>query len=214
MAELFRCRFEVSIGLDEYSTPGVSPKPFGDIPNSDITSVSDRAAELQLVDAFLRISEKGGSDVRLDIGVPFRAGAWPRATARPHLWSWEIVHGYPWKGDEEAHINKLEALAVVNTVKWRLRNKAQLRSRFVHLVDSQVCGAIFAKGRTGSRALRTTVQRYNCLLLAGQLYPSYIYINSEDNPADLPSRWRWLKRYRAVKSKFKLKGKFKHGLLP
>ena len=139
---------------------------------------------------------KRGSDVRLDLGIPYRPNAGPRAAARPYLWSWEVVHGYPWRESEDTHINKLELLATLSTVKWRLRSSKQQRCRLLHLVDSQVVGAIVTKGRTSSLVLRSTIQKLSALLIAGCVYPSYLYVASEDNPADLPSRWQWVGNFR------------------
>ncbi len=94
------------------------------------------------------------------------------------------------------HINKLELLATLSTVKWRLRSSKQQRCRLLHLVDSQVVGAIVTKGRTSSLVLRSTIQKLSALLIAGCVYPSYLYVASEDNPADLPSRWQWVGKFR------------------
>ena len=126
--------------------------------------------------------------------MPFRASAWPRSSARPYLWTWRIVHGYPWAIIEEQHINKLELLATLNTIKWRLRRTGHQGSRFIHLVDSQVTGSIVTKGRSGSRLLRPGLAKLASLVLAGNLYPVYLYVASEDNPADIPSRRKWAKQ--------------------
>ena len=101
------------------------------------------------------------------------------------------------------HINKLELLAVLSTIKWRTRRASQQRSRFIHLVDSQVVGAIVTKGRTSSRNLRPTVLKTNALILAAQIYPCYIFVHSEDNPADLPSRFAWSNERRRKRRKIK-----------
>ena len=47
-----------------------------------------------LVFEYLWRAEKGGSDHRLDMQVPFRPKAWPRSGLRNHLWEWKIVIGY------------------------------------------------------------------------------------------------------------------------
>jgi hypothetical protein len=59
------------------------------------------------------------------------------------------------------------------------------------LVDSQPCAAILTKGRTSSAQLRNIVRRFNATCLAIGAYPIIGYIHSEDNPADVPSRWQW-----------------------
>ena len=145
----------------------------------------------QLVSEYLRIAEKGGSDVRLDINVPFKPSAWPRAGAKTHLWNWGVVKGFPWKFTGKAHINHLELHGVFAALKWRTRRVAQQNVRFLHLVDSQVVGSILTKGRSSSLQLRSTLKRVNALVLAASLYPCYCFVSSEDNPADIPSRYKW-----------------------
>ena len=130
----------------------------------------------------------GGTDVRLDVGVPFRAKAWPRAGISPAAWSWRIVVGFPWQTHRAEHINLLELRAVLSTYRWRLRRPSAVGTRFLHLVDSQVVASILAKGRSGSWALRATLRRINAVMLVGNLYPIVAYVHSEDNPADIPSR--------------------------
>ncbi len=117
-----------------------------------------------LVWEFIRRAEKVESDVRLDIGFPFRPKAWPRAGLRADLWAWRVAHGYPWKA--LSHINHLELLAVLNTFKWKLRSVANFGKRFLHLVDSQVVASILTRGRTSSQLLRNTVRRVNALVLS------------------------------------------------
>ena len=146
---------------------------------------------------FLRRAERGGSDVRLGLNVPFRPKAWPRAGIKPHCWTWHIVHGYPWQ--YKAHINVLEMQAAFNCLKWRARKASNLGKRFLHLIDSQVCAAILTKGRTSSLRIRRTIRKINALVLACNFHPCFGYINTDDNPADVPSRWA--RRSRRSKSK-------------
>ena len=145
------------------------------------------SAAVSLVSEFLRRAEKGGSDVRLDLGIPFRIKAFPRAALRTSLFCWKIIHGYSWK--HPAHINCLELQAISNGVQWRLRKCSHFRKRVLHLVDSQVCAAIVAKGRTSSHRLKRALKKLNCLLLASGTLLTVGYIHTTDNPADIPSRW-------------------------
>lgn len=137
--------------------------------------------------SFFRIADKGGSDVRLDVGVPYRIKAWPRAGLRADLFYWRIIHGYPWK--HGAHINVLELQAVVNAVQWRLRSASNNSQRVLHLVDSQVVAAIIAKGRTSSVRLLPALAKLNSLCIIAGIYLSIGYVDTHDNPADVPSRW-------------------------
>ena len=186
--ELLNNNFGVSCPRETYTTTAVSTKPWNTnevyIKRSNPVSYDEQ----RLVYEWARRAERTGSDVRLDIQQPYRVKAWPRAGVRSGLWSWEIVHGYEW-AKPDAHINLFELLAVVNTVKWRLRKAENQGKRFLHLSDSQVVVSVCAKGRTSSRKLIGTLKRYNSLLLAAQLYPMYAFIASEDNPSDKPSRW-------------------------
>jgi hypothetical protein len=137
--------------------------------------------------ALVARSERGGSDLRLDHSLPFRARAWPRATVDPHIWRWREVLSTRWCRPDR-HINVRELQASVVALRWRLRVVGNHRSRFVHLTDSQVCAAVLTKGRTLSRKLRSVLRRWNALCIAGDVYPVVGYIVSEDNPADRPSR--------------------------
>eukprot|EP00438_Fugacium_kawagutii_P028805 Skav222861 [mRNA] locus=scaffold2201:87314:93953:- [translate_table: standard] len=133
-----------------------------------------------LVYEFMRHGEKAGSDVRLDVGIPYRIKAWPRAGIRSHLFHWRIVHGYKWK--HKAHINVLEMQAVVNSLQWRLRRSSQAQKRVLHLIDNQVCASVIVKGRSSSRRLHKALLKLNALCLASGLYLSIGYLHSEDNP--------------------------------
>ena len=113
--------------------PGWLPHPCFD--QSTLPNPEARA----LVQEFLRIAERGGTDVRLDVGIP----------------TWKVVHGYKWK--YPAHINVLEVQAVVNSLQWRLRKTLQSNKRVLHLIDNQVCASVIPKGRTSSRRLQYAV---------------------------------------------------------
>ena len=108
--------------------------------------IKDNELESLLVQQYLRIAEKGGSDVRLELGVPFRPGAWPRAGAAAQYWSWVIVHSYPWRSSVGVYINKVELLAVFTSLKWRTRSVVQQVSRFSAHGGLSSCGCHFNKG--------------------------------------------------------------------
>ena len=165
---------------------GKAPTGWCSKPNFVPGSVPDQDAA-DLVYEYLRQADKGGSDVRLDLGIPFRVKAWPRAGLRAHLFHWRIIHGYKWK--HAAHINVLELQAVVNGLQWRLRKVRRGSKRFLHLVDSQVVSAILGKGRTSSRRLQPALNKLWSLCLATGTYLCVGYINTLDNPSDIPSRW-------------------------
>ena len=141
----------------------------------------------ELIQEFLRCADKGGSDVKLSVGVPYRLKAWPRAGLRSQLFQWRIVHGYSWR--HVAHINVLELQAMVNGLQWRLRRCDRFNKRVLHLVDSQVLASVVVKGRSSSRRLFKALNKLNALCVAAGIYLSVGYVASEDNPSDVPSRW-------------------------
>ena len=96
--------------------------------------------------------------------------------------------GYPKTGD---HINALELYAIFVTFEWRASEALPLGCRVVHCTDSQVCQSVLTKGRSSSRRLSRILRRLNALLLACAVVPVFLYIRSEDNPADEPSRQQW-----------------------
>ena len=119
--------------------------------------------------------------------MPFRMKAWPRSGLRARLFHWSILHGYAWK--EKAHINSLELQAVLNSIKWRLRKASRAGQKVLHLIDSQVVAAILAKGRTSSFRLQLGVSKYAALVVASGTVVAVGYLNTRDNPADIPSQW-------------------------
>ncbi len=148
--------------------------------------VSD--AEQKLVQAIARNAERGHTDVRLDTGTPYRPKCWPRGALRASLWRWRVATAWKWSDSE--HINVLEARATLNTVRRRFRKASKHGHRFSILTDSQVCAAIFGKGRTGSRKVLPVLKKHNSLCLAAHGFPLIGYVPSSENPADVPSRWR------------------------
>ena len=119
-----------------------------------------------------------------------------RASIPSNLWRWKTVCGWRWSGTAE-HINVLEMRAVLTALKWRFARKGWIRTRFLHLVDSQVCLHALARGRSSSRKLRRTLLRINSLLLASGAHGVWTYVHTELNPADRPSRHpvkkKWVK---------------------
>ncbi|CAK0814337.1 unnamed protein product, partial [Prorocentrum cordatum] len=148
----------------------------------------DTAEARQLVLHYLSRAEKGGSDVRLDYGVPYRPRGWPRTSLDPFVWKWRVVVSMAWPGRSSTHINVRELQAATSAIRWRARKVAQHGSRFLHLVDSQVVAAIVTKGRSSSRKLQPILKRWMAVVVAADMYPLIGYVVSEDSPADEPSR--------------------------
>ena len=92
------------------------------------------------------------------------------------------------------HINVLELRAKLSAVKWRARKAANLGTKYVHLLDSQVNLGVLAKGRSSSQQLANVMEQICAVLLASRMIPVGGYTRTDDNPADEPSR-RWVNIY-------------------
>ena len=110
-----------------------------------------------------------------------------RTSVPARLWRWKTVCGWQW-AREGSHINALELQAVLTCLHWRLERKRHQQCRFLHLTDSLVTLHCLSRGRSSSRKLRPILARINALLLAGDVHPIWVYVNTKQNPADRPSR--------------------------
>ena len=110
-----------------------------------------------------------------------------RASIPAALWKWKTAAAWKWSGGRE-HINVLEMRAVLCSLRWRLERKHNIRIKFLHMVDSQVCLHALSRGRSSSRKLRRTLLRINSLLLATGSQVVWTYVHTKQNPADAPSR--------------------------
>ena len=127
-----------------------------------------------------------GSDVRMADCSLSNLASWPRRTIRPERWHWKVILSYGMHGQ---HINLLEMQAVLAAIRWRCRNASNIKSRFIHLCDSQVCISVLAKGRSSSRVMNHLLKKVNALTLATGMQMSLSYVRTDLNPADRPSRW-------------------------
>lgn len=111
-----------------------------------------------------------------------------RSSIPSKLWRWKVITGWRWTGSRE-HINSLELRAVLTSVRWRVEHRRHVRSRFLHLVDSLVVLHALSRGRSSSKKLRSTLARINALLLCSSNQALWGYVQTDQNPADRPSRW-------------------------
>ncbi|CAK0906331.1 unnamed protein product, partial [Prorocentrum cordatum] len=148
----------------------------------------DTAEARQLVLHYLSRAEKGGSDVRLDYGAPYRPRGWPRTSLDPLVWMWRVVVSMAWPSRSSTHINVRELQAATSAIRWRARKVAQRGSRFLHLVDSQVVAAIVTRGRSSSRKLQPILKRWMAVVVAADMYPLIGYVVSEGSPAWLEAQ--------------------------
>ena len=145
-----------------------------------------RGLSEKLVSAFIRRQELRGSHVRLDVESLYRPDAYPRGSIDPSTWLWHVGLAYRFKHAE--HINVLELRALVGSYEWRLRSSSFSRCRALPLTDSVVALSVAVKGRSSSRTLNKILPRFAVLQCAGGIVPISGWVESEDNPADAPSR--------------------------
>jgi len=89
-----------------------------------------------------------------------------------------------------AHATLLEAHGVRLAVGWIARSPQKHSRRVVLLIDSKAILGAMCKGRTSARSIRAQIKRICAIALAADLTLYCIYIPSEHNPADAPSRGR------------------------
>ena len=88
----------------------------------------------------------------------------------------------------DAHAGALEAGGVQLALRWILRSVSRHGKRTVLSVDAQAVKGAVARERSSSASLRREIMRIGALQLAGDLLLKLVYVPSEDNPADAPSR--------------------------
>ena len=86
------------------------------------------------------------------------------------------------------HINEEEGMALLLFVKWLLRSKARMLHRIVVLTDSTVILGAARKGRSSSQPINRIVRQLASLCFVGGLDIYLVYVPSEHNAADPPSR--------------------------
>lgn len=138
-----------------------------------------------------RLSERRGDYVRLTshpgdvaemprLGVPRKLGCTQK----------DFVTIICSKAKWPAHSGVLEAHACLLALKWLARRAANHHHKIPLLVDAKVVIGAVAKGRSSSRALRTILRSVAAITMGANVLPRTVYIPSESNPADLPSRGR------------------------
>eukprot|EP00971_Amphidinium_carterae_P033124 652048-Amphidinium_carterae.1 len=153
-----------------------------------ITNASDKQQWVQaIVSGLFRKATHKGSDVRLSTNTLMKPHIFPRQSLSAAHFSWKVRLSFELGGQ---HINVLELRAADAGVRYYLRSRDRLGSRCLLALDSQVCLGVLVKGRSSSRQLNHVLRLYNCSVLLGHLLMFYVYVATNQNPADRPSRWR------------------------
>ena len=145
--------------------------------------LATRGPEL-LARAYASYQTARGGEIRRESGpVATRCLIQP---VDPRQWTWRTMLSHTWK--HEAHINLLEAQEYLIMLKWRTRQKQCLKTRFIHLLDSQLTMGAATKHRSPSKPLHRIMRKAAAHLLAGRLRPILAFCRTKTNPADRPSR--------------------------
>ena len=87
----------------------------------------------------------------------------------------------------EAHPGALEAAGLALLFKWLLQSASRHNRRIIILLDARAILGAAQRGRTSARSKQREIRRIAALQLAGNLRVHFLYVPSEDNPADAPS---------------------------
>ena len=101
---------------------------------------------------------------------------------------WQFRTAISAKAQHKAHSGNLEAHGLHTTLKWVLRKPANFHRRLVVLTDAKAVLGAATKGRTSASRVRGILRKIGSLLLATNSLLKLVYVPSEDNPADSPSR--------------------------
>jgi hypothetical protein len=138
---------------------------------------------LQPGSSLMRTLRLQGPDVRVDRLL--RADDYMATVASESI-HWRVLISSTWRWT--SHINQLELGAVVLALRRLLSSPTVPGSRLMLLCDSAVVTYSLMKGRTSSRGMVTGMQQVAALLLSSGCRLGVVWIPTEVNPADAPSR--------------------------
>ena len=152
--------------------------------------VARRRCSRRLVREVGRLAERRGDYIAL---VPEPGAEMPSRLGTPHLLNlrqnaFSTVLSVPARFP--GHATLLETHGARMALEWISRTPAKHRSRVVLLIGSRAVLGAVSKGRSGAWLLRQQVRRVAALSLAAGIRLHCVYVPSERNPADAPSRGR------------------------
>ena len=87
-----------------------------------------------------------------------------------------------------AHAGTLELVAANTALRWLSRSVGNLARRATLLIDARAAMFALRKGRSSAPHFNREVRRASALALTMDIAMHHVYIPSEGNPADAPSR--------------------------
>ena len=101
-----------------------------------------------------------------------------------NIWATISSYAFTW----EDRIEILEGWALLSGLKWVAADPRNHGQRISFLIDSMTLLGAVAKGRSSTRRLNRICKRVAAILLATGIRPVWVWVESEFNPADAPSR--------------------------
>ena len=129
-------------------------------------------------------------DIRLEAKPAAIQGRPPRQAVSVDQWHWRTVLQAVWEQPE--HINSPEGRTYVLALKGGSRNSSEEGRAFWHVKYSQVGWSALLEHLSPAHALSFLTQRAATLGLAADIQPLVGLVRNLRNPADKPSRRRWL----------------------
>ncbi len=148
---------------------------------------------VERVTALGRKAERRGDFVRLDRRGDEDDEAQRPRLGKPHLLGLaksDFRDILSLRASEVEHPGVMELKGVLLALRWLLRSRSRFHKRILLLVDAKAALSAVAKGRTNAPSFRRTLGSINAHLLASDTLLRPLYVPSEDNPADAPSRGR------------------------
>lgn len=151
--------------------------------------VVQRPCSIELVEAVGSLAERRGDYVKFDPepGSPppkDRLGNPHPLRSRQKQFKVVISAMARW----QAHSGSLEAHGLLLALKWVLRTPKRFNHRIVILIDAKAVLGAVTKGRMSAPGIRGILRRIAALLLATNALARLVYVPTEHNPADAPSR--------------------------
>eukprot|EP00971_Amphidinium_carterae_P166730 3304158-Amphidinium_carterae.1 len=109
---------------------------------------------------------------------------------------WHISASYRFR--RQSHINVQELLAYRTALRAAARREECWRCKIPFFIDSQVVVSVVSRGRSSSHQLNYILQTSLALCLFCSLAPLAMWIGTEQNPSDDPTRNRPLRTEQAM----------------
>ena len=195
--ELLACALSLAVASTDIRAPVCTRVTCSDATPTSLGTVESTVSR-ELAESLFDHAEQKGAYTRLDWGsLHYELHPWEHSRLPPNLL--HAVKSIPWKVAREVdlretkHVNLTEAMGVKLVLKDACSRSLDAE-RLVNGTDSRVVLGAFAKGRSSSSQLNAILRSCLGWSVLGQKQICQFWLESEDNPADDPSRHAPLRR--------------------